>query len=94
MLWSSFLQKQVLSRSLPGIYWDLMSVLWKKAEFYKGDSDREVIVIVAGGLREGDESLLQTGRFSHYGALSSHQNFSPPRESLSSPYYYLKWNTK
>ena len=71
-----------------------MSVLWKKAEFYKGDSDREVIVIVAGGLREGDESLLQTGRFSHYGALSSHQNFSPPHESLSSPYYYLKWNTK
>ena len=36
-----------------------MFVLWKKTEFYKGGSDREVIVISAGGLREGAESLLQ-----------------------------------
>ena len=36
----------------------IMSVLWKKTEFYKGEIDREVIVIAAGGLREGTESLL------------------------------------
>ena len=37
----------------------IISVLWKKTEFYKGESDREVIVIAAEGLGEGAESLLQ-----------------------------------
>ena len=36
----------------------IMSVLWKKTECYKGESNREVIVIAPGGLREGAESLL------------------------------------
>ena len=64
-----------------------MSVLRKKTEFYKGGSDREVIVIAAGGLGEG---APLAGRFSHYGSLPSHQIFSYPYESLSSPYCYLK----
>ena len=71
-----------------------MSILWKKTEFRKGESDREVIVIVAGGLREGAESLLQQAGFPIMGALPSHQVFSPPHESLSFPYCYLKWDTK
>ena len=41
----------------------IMSVLWKKTGFYKGESDREVIVIAAGGLRESAESLLQQAGF-------------------------------
>ena len=52
MLWISFLQKQALSSSLPEMYPAvlIMSVLRKKMEFYKGESDREVIVIAAGSL--------------------------------------------
>ena len=72
----------------------IMSVLWKKTEFYKGESDREVIVIAAGGLREGAESLLQQAGFPIMGALPSHQIFSSRHESLCSPYCYLKWDTK
>ena len=64
----------------------IMSVLWKKTEFYKGESDREVIVIVAAGLKEGTESLLQQAGFPIMGALPYHQNLPPPHESLSSPY--------
>ena len=64
-----------------------MSVLRKKTEFYKGESDREVIVIAAGGLGEG---APPAGRFSHYGYLPSHQIFSYPHEILSFPYCYLK----
>ena len=71
-----------------------MSVLWKKTNFYKGESDREVIVIAAGGFREGAESILQQAGFPIMGGLSSHQIFSPPHESLSSPYLYLKLDTK
>ena len=40
-----------------------MSILWKKTEFYKGESNREVIVIAAGGLGEGAESFLQQAGF-------------------------------
>ena len=68
-----------------------MSVSRKKTEFYKGESDREVIVIAAGVLGEG---APPAGRFSHYGVLYSHQSFSSAPESLSSPYCYLKWDTK
>ena len=71
-----------------------MSVLWKKTEFYKGESDREVIVIAAGGLGEGAESLLQQAGFPIMGALPSNQIFSPPHESLGSPYCYLERDTK
>ena len=69
-----------------------MSVLWKKTEFYKGESDREVMVIAPGGLGEGAASLPQQAAFLIMGALPSHQIFSPPHESLSSPYCYLKWD--
>ena len=65
-----------------------MSALRKKTEFYKGESDREVIVIAAEGLGEG---APPAGRFSHYGSLPSHQIFSYPHEILSSHYCYLKW---
>ena len=71
-----------------------MSVLWKKTEFYNGESDHEVIVIATGGIREGAESLLQRAGFPIMGALPSHQIFSPPLESLSSPYCCPKWDTK
>ena len=87
MLWSSFLQKQayqvLYQVSIHAVL--IMSVLWKKTEFYKGESDREVIVIVAAGLKEGTESLLQQAGFPIMGALPYHQNFSPSHESLSSP---------
>ena len=55
MLWSSFLQKQAYQVLYQGSVHAvlIMPVLWKKTEFYKGESDREVIVIAAGGLREG-----------------------------------------
>ena len=69
----------------------IMSVLRKKTEFYKGASYCEVVVIAARGLWEG---ASPAGRFSHYGTLPSHQIFSSPPESLSSPYCYLKWDTK
>ena len=69
----------------------IMSVLRKKTEFYKGASYCEVAVIAARGLWEG---ASPAGRFSHYGTLPSHQIFSSPPESLSSPYCYLKWDTK
>ena len=36
----------------------IMSVLRKKTEFYKGGSDREVIIIAAKGLEESAERLL------------------------------------
>ena len=68
-----------------------MSVLWKKTEFYKWESDREVIVIADGDLKEG---APPAGRFFHYEALPCHQIFPSAPESLSSPYCYLKWDTK
>ena len=63
-----------------------MFLLWKKTEFYNGESDHEVIVSAAGGLREGAESFLQQADFPIVGALPSHKIFSPPHEGLSSPY--------
>ena len=68
----------------------LMSVLWKMTEFYKGESDRSCSWGSGGGCCEPPPA----GRFSHYGALPSHQIFSPPHESLSSPYCYLKWDSE
>ena len=56
-----------------------MFVLRKKTEFYKGESDREVIVIAAEGLEDG---APLAGRFSYYGALPSQQIFSSAPESL------------
>ena len=49
-----------------------MLVLWKKTEFCKGESDRKVIVIAAGGLREGAESLLQQAGFPIMGEFPFH----------------------
>ena len=40
-----------------------MPVLWKKAEFYKREKDREVIVTAAEGLGEGAASLPQQADF-------------------------------
>ena len=93
MLWSSFLQKQALSGSLPEIYPRGFNNirLREKTEFYKKESDHEVIVIAAGSLGEG---APPASRFSHYGSLSLPLNFPPPHESLSSPFCYLKWDTK
>ena len=56
----------------------IMSTLRKKTEFYKCESDREVIVIAAGGLVEG---APPAARFSHYGGPSLPSNFSPPHGS-------------
>ena len=65
-----------------------MSVLQKKTEFYKGESDREVIVIAAGGLREG---APPADRFSHYGGSSLPSNFSLlPMKVLVPP--IVTWN--
>ena len=66
-----------------------MSVLWKKTKFYKGESDREVIVIAAGSLGKGAASLPQQAGFPIMETLPSHQFFPPPHESLSFPYCYL-----
>ena len=52
----------------------IMSVLRKKTEFYKVESDREVIVIAAGGLGEG---ASPGGRFPHYGSPSLPSNVFP-----------------
>ena len=41
----------------------IMSILWKMTEFHKGESDREVMVIAAGGLGEGAASLPQQAGF-------------------------------
>ena len=71
-----------------------MSILRKKIEFCKEESDSEVILIAAGGLCLewcGGASLPQKTGFSIVGALPSHQIFSPPHESYS-PYCYLKWD--
>ena len=62
-----------------------MSTLRKKTEFYKGESDREVLVIAAKGLGEGAGRLLQQAGFPIMGVLSSHQIFSSPHKSLSPP---------
>ena len=72
----------------------IMSVLWKKTEFYKQERDREVIVSAAGDLRESAESIIQQAGLPIMGALPSHQIFSPPYQSFSSPYIYPKWSTK
>ena len=69
-----------------------MSVLWKEIEFYKGESDREMVLIVAEGLGEGDASLSQQAGFPIMGPLPSHQMFSPPHESFRPPYFHLKWD--
>ena len=76
-----------VSGSLPGIYPRsfIMSVLWKKNEFYKGESDREVIAIAAGGLREGAESLLQQTGFPIMGALPPIKFFPLPMKVLVPP---------
>ena len=63
----------------------IMSTLRKKTEFYKGESDRKVLVIAAKGLGEGAGRLLQQAGFPIMGVISSHQIFSSPHKSLSPP---------
>ena len=58
----------------------LMSVLWNNIQFYKRENNCQAIVITAGGL--GDAATLSQQ------AIFSIE--SPPHESLSSPYCYLK----
>ena len=55
----------------------IMSVLWKKIEFYKVESDREVIVIAVGGLGERAANLPQQAGFHIMGALPSKQILFP-----------------
>ena len=63
----------------------MMSVLWKKIEFYKEESNSEVNVITAGGLLwAGCCKPPLADRFFHYGGTSVLQNFPPPYKSLSS----------
>ena len=52
----------------------MMSVLRKKTEFYKGESDRELIVIAAGGLGDAAPPAV---RFSQYGGPCLPSNFFP-----------------
>ena len=66
-----------------------MSVLWKKTEFYKGESDCEGIIIAAGGLREDADNLQQAG-FPIMGALHSHQIFLLLMKVLVLP--IITWN--
>ena len=77
-----------VSGSLPGIYpRSLNNVRFVEEDrVLNWESDREVIVVAAGGLTEGAESLLQQAGFPIMGALPSHQIISPPHESLSSSY--------
>ena len=49
-----------------------MSILRKKTEFYKGESDRDVIVVAAGDF---GEDAPPAGRFSHYGGHSFPSKF-------------------
>ena len=63
----------------------IMSVLRKRTEFYKAESDREVLIIAAKGLGKGAGRLLQQADFPIMGVLSSHQIFSCPHKSLSPP---------
>ena len=49
-----------------------MSILRKKTEFYKGESNRVVIEVAAGDL---GEDAPPAGRFSHYGGHSFPSNF-------------------
>ena len=66
MLSTSFLQKQALTGSLPGIYpccFINACFVKKNPEFYKREKDHKVIVIAAGGLGEGAASLSQQAGF-------------------------------
>ena len=56
----------------------IMSVLWKKIEFYKGESDRDVIVIAVEGLGECAASLPQQVDFFIMGPF-------PPTNFFPSP---------
>ena len=67
--------------SLPGIYPPSFNNVRFVEEFYKGESDREVIIIAAGGLGEGAASLPQQADFPIMGGLPSYQIFLLPRKS-------------
>ena len=62
-----------------------MAVLCKKTEFYKEESDREVIVIAARVLGEGAASLPHQAGFPTMGALPTHQFFPLSMKVLVPP---------
>ena len=62
-----------------------MSVLWKKTEFYNGESDREVIVIATGGIREGAEASSSGQVFPLWGPLPPIKIFPLPLKVLVLP---------
>ena len=91
MLWSSFLQKQALSDSLPEIHPRSFNIVCFAEEGR----------VLSGRKRSWSDRncslgrvVLQQAGFPIMEALPSHQNFPPLHESLSSPYCYLKWGTK
>ena len=59
-----------------------MSTLRKKTEFYKGESDREVLVIAAKGLGEGAGRLLQQAGFPIMGSFPPIKFFPLPIKAL------------
>ena len=72
----------------------IMSLFWKRIEFHQGESDHEAIIITAGGLGGGHSEPPPAGRFFHFVAPSFPLNFSSSLETLSSAYFYLKWDTE
>ena len=73
----------------------MMSILWKKIEFYKEESNSEANVIAVGGLGGGGCCKPPSvDRFFHYGGTFLPPNLSHPHKSLSFPYCYLKWDIK
>ena len=71
-----------------------MSILWKKIEFYKGEKDREAIIIAAGGMGECCKPP-QWGGFFYYMRPSHPLNFFPfPMKVLVSPIVTLNETLK
>ena len=62
----------------------IMSVFWKKIEFWNGESDCEAIIIVLMSVegRKGCCEPPPAGRFFHYGALSPSNFFSLSMKDL------------
>ena len=72
----------------------IMSILWQKSEFCKGESDLEAVLIAAGSLEGwGNGECCNPPpavSFFHYRVPSFSPNFFPPHESLSFP--IITWN--
>ena len=78
----------MLSGPLSGIYSRINNVrLWKKTEFYKAESDHEVIIFAAKGLGEGAGRLLQQAGFLIMGPFPPIIFFHLPMKVLFSPIF-------